>query len=1748
MKKLTKKFRARLGAGLLAGVMLFGSLPLTAMAASGQDDLLHGSIKASAIQLETAPTKMMDYYAAADEPAGIQWVTDADAVSFLPAAATEGDVTCAVKATDGAVWIGTQNGLMRMDLTEKDSRDMVQYFAGNRYMYNGNDNVTGLAADDAGGVWVKNADGCVHIKMVDMTMEERTYFYEKLTNDINDRRGMISSNNGYSYDPTTDEYTQSFVSTSDNDGLWTAMYAMGEILRYQTLKQENADAHEIAAAKKAATRATKAVLLLDYISGRGNGFPCRSYMLTSEAGAQEGANGMQAENGFWFEKRLLNENESYPDPIIDELKQDGKTPIGIATVRITKDSLNKRGSQIFAGDTDYNGLGLSQSSIDTFNTVRSDGDKLGTDIVSGNRNQVFPVMYEGVNVGVQGDTIPGTFDESKVKFRLTAPIYERIPQTFNELFPDSAIGEDGYIDESQIVYKADTSSDEVDGHYALFLTAYRYLCDEAEDAELKELIADTCIRMTDLILEDDHYYIVDATGKATQWSRWLARYFNDGIGVMREQAAWCDTWHAETGDPYRLGLDADGEDILSYGYEDGPLNALEVMSALKIAGYIATEEGETAKAATYNTAYDQCFDANSYDDGGPENADPTNAYTNGKGYIDMALEYIERRVVRQNNDAYCENDNQVVDEYTPGDKIFNNAYHQDWTQYVNYSDEELGWFPVYTLITLEKDKARYDKIVEAFDQWYDGQEEREENPFYTFLYQLAHPEKTDVDLTSAVRYFYRSPLVRNQAMFARGDRQDVFYIEAGNRDKKAQTNYALPLDEMEIGKDNGNPFVRYTGYGQQNTAPYTAASLCDCTVFTLPYWLGRYYGIIKETEGTYFTRVTPTVTLTADGTTLTATVKDGATALNRVIVDFYADGAYIGRVRTDATGKAVFDGSEKLSGGETVTAQTTERLIGTTMYNQTDSNEAAIPDPNKPASIALSVPENCEMVVGDSRSIDFVILPESNKLRAVTWTSSDENVATVDEWGRVTAKAAGTVTITATAKANTAVKDSGTIKVVATLNDLAKTTGKAVVNYEGAAAEEVQNLQKYVDRYTKDEALAAEDTVVPATVKAVLNGGAGSTTAVTEGTATWSLETYGIKRVDTNPAHERDAEQLFMGNRYLPADAAATPNTSVIHMESDNANGLWVASATAVTHIRMEELSYTDKAAEMSETTQENVARRGMVAQSIKNGTAWAPEETDNDGLWTSMYGVGELMRYAVLKEDDSATTEEVAAAKETALSSIKAVLLLSNLTCRTGTVDAYVRPLKNESNQYAFETQFEGIALKKDNQNGFSINNPQSGPVDKTARVDGPELMAPFFPEDWAPVTATSNKADFATRKRTLEGMIARTYRLDGEYPGRDYNDGYYWDIDGDTATCVESTSTKVKWEKLVGQTVDASGEIPEVLADLLGNGITKDNITYKTDTSTDEIIGHLFIYKVAYDILDDNDQEEAAIKEVLVDTVRNIAQHLADNGYCLRDATGQATTWGKTERDYFNNAYAWEDCALNSLVNLCAFKLAGYVTGEARWENEYRMLALDDPYRYADLAGEYWTRWEHLADVDEGLTDPEEVYTWILQNLNYSDEEMAMEAYYLLFQMEDDAELIGKYQDGLNAWWNSMQYSENPLWYYIYQLAYPEAAQQDAYENDLVDTAAWALSRHPIDTIKWSASHADRPDVKQDEELTRDKTTGEIRVVPFDERSVHKYNGSSYKLTDDNINRMEGSTTYTLPYWMGRYHGMITPPTTTP
>ena len=141
-----------------------------------------------------------------------------------------------------------------------------------------------------------------------------------------------------------------------------------------------------------------------------------------------------------------------------------------------------------------------------------------------------------------------------------------------------------------------------------------------------------------------------------------------------------------------------------------------------------------------------------------------------------------------------------------------------------------------------------------------------------------------------------------------------------------------------------------------------------------------------------------------------------------------------------------------------------------------------------------------------------------------------------------------------------------------------------------------------------------------------------------------------------------------------------------------------------------------------------------------------------------------------------------------------------------------------------------------------------------------------------------------------------------------------------------------------------------------------------------------------------------------------------------------------------------------------------------------------------------------------------------------------------------------------------------------------YPDKKINDAYNNDIVDTAAWSLSRHPADTVLYHASNKNRDDIA---ELNMSEVGIDLRerlayniktspslpdmgenpqitdIIKFvltaskldwavaapDERSLHKYNISSYFLDNwyHQTNCMEASTTYTLPYWMGIYHGII-------
>ncbi|QTQ17622.1 glycosyl hydrolase family 95 catalytic domain-containing protein [Bifidobacterium bifidum] len=141
--------------------------------------------------------------------------------------------------------------------------------------------------------------------------------------------------------------------------------------------------------------------------------------------------------------------------------------------------------------------------------------------------------------------------------------------------------------------------------------------------------------------------------------------------------------------------------------------------------------------------------------------------------------------------------------------------------------------------------------------------------------------------------------------------------------------------------------------------------------------------------------------MTVDGEqTLTATVAP-ANATDKTVTWKSSDATV---ATVDANGKVV----AKKAGEVTITA-TAGGVSGTLKITVSDKAPTVIP------VRSVTVTGKQELVEGASTTLTATVAPADATDKTVTWKSSDESVATVDKDGVVTAKKAGTVTITATA-------------------------------------------------------------------------------------------------------------------------------------------------------------------------------------------------------------------------------------------------------------------------------------------------------------------------------------------------------------------------------------------------------------------------------------------------------------------------------------------------------------------------------------------------------------------------------------------------------------------------------------------------------------------------------------------------------------------------------------------------------------
>jgi len=285
-----------------------------------------------------------------------------------------------------------------------------------------------------------------------------------------------------------------------------------------------------------------------------------------------------------------------------------------------------------------------------------------------------------------------------------------------------------------------------------------------------------------------------------------------------------------------------------------------------------------------------------------------------------------------------------------------------------------------------------------------------------------------------------------------------------------------------------------------------------------------------------------------------------------------------------------------------------------------------------------------------------------------------------------------------------------------------------------------------------------------------------------------------------------------------------------------------------------------------------------------------------------------------------------------------------------------------------------------------------------------------------------------------------------------------------------------------------------------------TKDGEYYwKADTSSDEIVGHFFIFSIAYDLLPDE-----LLKRRIAETCKRVMDHIVEHGYYLVDLDGKPTRWGYWAPEALMREP--EERALNSLQLLSFLKTAAHITGQARYEAEYKKVAWE--LKYAD----WITRLSEFR-----------------REMNYSDEELAMLPYYCVFQYEKDPAMLKALRKGVDEWWKNIRREANPLWTFIYLTGQPDA------QVDL-SAAVWTLYRMPMDMIHWTVKNSHRTDIEWARAADRFNRREALTLLPPDERPVMKWNGNPFVVDGggDGHGEDDGAA-FLLPYWMGRYHKFI-------
>ena len=281
-----------------------------------------------------------------------------------------------------------------------------------------------------------------------------------------------------------------------------------------------------------------------------------------------------------------------------------------------------------------------------------------------------------------------------------------------------------------------------------------------------------------------------------------------------------------------------------------------------------------------------------------------------------------------------------------------------------------------------------------------------------------------------------------------------------------------------------------------------------------------------------------------------------------------------------------------------------------------------------------------------------------------------------------------------------------------------------------------------------------------------------------------------------------------------------------------------------------------------------------------------------------------------------------------------------------------------------------------------------------------------------------------------------------------------------------------------------------------------------WKGDTSSDEIVGHMFAYPLFYDLV-----AEGKMKERVKSLVQRIMDHIVDHNFQLVDLDGKATRWAVWTPDSINYSNNWwYERGINSMQILAFLKAALHVTGDQKFEKAYQTLI--QKHHYA----------ENIV--------PQKMYGPF--DINHSDDELAFLPNYILLRYANDSKLLPTYLKSTQRSWKVEQPDRIPLWNIISSVALKK-------DCDL-KIALEELQQIPMDLITWRMENSHRWDLPEDQLSDRFGKPQAIHPIPTPERGIAKWNSNTYLYNSGNDGYGEDDGAYfLLPYWMGRYHHLL-------